>query len=270
MTHPSVRVARVAALAAVALIGACKSDLAAPAPKPIGVLQVDANGDLSTTTTRPLVTFIRAYGLNIGDTRNPGDTCQVLAFNDATGTPQPVAGVSAGEALSFALSGTTTQLVPTDRTVGRVYAPAAEATVAFHPGDSAKVTIPGSAGGFPAATFSVKTAEQIIWADSIRVAPAGSTNDMSVRWNAGDANSAMLLSLRYDTPTSTSVQQVLCLMNDDGEFTIPNKYLTAWQATTTTNRRAVASRVRNSGVALEGAVMYGSTSFRKTIPVATP
>jgi hypothetical protein len=271
MTHPSVRATRGAALAvAAARLGACQSDTGGPTAKPIGVLQVTADGDVSATTTRPTVTFIRALGLNVGNTRNPGDTCEVLSFNETTGTPEPVPGVAAGEAISLDLSGTTTQLVPTDQTIGRVYAPAAAASVTFQPGDSAKITVPGSAGGFPATTFAIKTAEPIIWVDPIAVPTAGSTANIVVKWNAGDVNSAMLLSLRYEIPSSTNVQQVLCLMQDDGEFAIPNNKLSAWEATTTTERRAVATRVRNSGVALEGAVMYGSTSFRKTIPVATP
>lgn len=272
MTHLSVRATRAATLAvAAALLGACQSDLGSPTPKPIGVLQVTADGDISATTTRPTVTFIRAFGLSIGDSRNAGDTCEVLSFNETSGTPEPVPGVAAGEAISFSLSGTTTQLVPTDQTIGRVYAPAALGSVTFTPGDSAKITVPGSAGGFPATTFALRTAEPIIWVDSIRVATAGSTADMTVKWNAGDANSAMLLSLRYDIPTSSNVQQVLCIMKDDGEFAIPGSKLAGWQATTTTERRAVATRVRNSGVALEGgAVMYGSASFRKSVPVAAP
>lgn len=271
MTQLSVRATRVAFLAAAAgLLGACQSDVSNPDPTPIGVLQVTADADISANTTRPTVTFIRAYGLSIGDTRNAGDTCQVLAFTETSGTPDPVPGVAAGEAISFSLSGTTTQLVPTDQVVGRVYAPPVDDVVDFQPGDSAKITIPGASGGFPATTFAVKTAEPIIFVDPIPVNAPGSTTNMLLRWNAGDANSAMLISLRYEIPTSSSVQQVLCIMKDDGEFSIPNGRLTGWQAATTTERRAVATRVRNSGTQLDGAVIYGSASMRKSIPLATP
>lgn len=269
MTHPSVRVFRVPALAFVAAaLGACQSSVDNPPPKPIGVLQIDAEGDVSETEARPMATFIRAYGLNIGDTRNPGDTCEVLAFNENGGTPNAIPGVSAGEAVSLALSGLTTQMLPTDQTFGRVYAPPEE-TVTFQPGDSAKLTVPGAAGGFPATTFSLKTAERIIWAAPIPIVPAGTAETITVRWNPGDINSTMVLSLRYEIPSSTSVQQVLCLMKDDGEFTIPGNRLSGWLATTTTERRALATRVRNSGVGLEGgALMYGSASYRVTVPVA--
>ena len=269
MTQISLRATRAAALAiAAAALGACTSSLDGPALKPIGVLQVDVNGDVAATSTRPTVTFIRAYGLNVGDTRNPGDTCQVLTFSESSATPSPVAGVSAGDALSLALGGTTTQLLPSDQIVGRVYAPAADVTVSFTPGDSATVHIPGLTGGFPALDFSIKTAEPVIFAAPIPVPAASSTSDLTVKWNAGDANSAMLLSLRYQATGQATLNQLLCLMRDDGEFSIPNARLAGWQATTSGDRTAVATRVRNNGINLDGATFFGSTTFRKTIPLA--
>ena len=269
MTLLSVRATRMAALAAsAALLAGCQSDVDGPSARPIGVFQVTVDGDVSPTTTRPTVTFIRALGINIGDTRNPGDVCQVLSLSDNTGTPEPVPGVPAGEAISLELGETTTQLVPTDQTFGRVYAPAGDATVTFTPGDSARITVPGAAGGFPATTFALKTADPVIWVGSIPVTAPGTSGTITVKWNAGDVNSTMVLSLRYETPSSTNVQQVLCLMKDDGEFLIPNNVLAGWTAETSSDRRAVASRVRNSGVGLDGATMYGSSSFRKTVPLA--
>jgi hypothetical protein len=269
MTHLSVRAARAAARAlAAVLLAACESSGDTNKPRPVGYFQVSANGDVSATEAHPAATFVRALGLTVGNTANPGDTCEVLAFSDTPGTPETVPGVSAGEALSMVLSGTTTTLMPHEQAFGRIYLPAEE-SVAFTPGDSAKLTIPGAADGFPATSFSVKTAERIIWDGSIPVVADGTAGTITVRWNAGDVNSTMILSMRYEIPTSSSVQQVLCLMKDDGVFTIPSNRLAGWLATTTTERRVLATRLRNSGVALDGgALLYGSASFRMSVPVA--
>jgi Tfp pilus assembly protein PilW len=252
-----------------AVLAACQSSIDSPDAAPIGVLQIDVNGDATPTRTVPTVTFVRAYGLTLGNTQTPGDQCSVLGLDESPQTPSAVAGVSAGEALSLALSGTTTQLVPTEQSYGRVYAPASQATVTFQPGDSAKVTIPGAQGGFPAATFAIKTAETVIF--SAIPAPANMTTaDLPLAWNAGDDNSAMLISLRYQVPNEASPRQVLCAMEDDGAFTVPEEFLSGWKATTSTNRRVVATRVRNNGVSLSGAKMYGSTTFRKTVTITSP
>lgn len=268
MTQLSTRATRTAALAiAAAAVGACSSSIDGPTAKPIGVLEINVNGDVAPTSTRPTVTFIRAFGLNVGDTRNPGDTCEILIFSESSTPPNPIAGVSAGEAVVLELGGTTTQLLPSEQTIGRVYAPAAAASITFQPGELATVRVPGAAGGFPAVNFSLKTAEPVIFTGPIPVPAPSSTADITVKWNAGDENSAMLLSLRYQPAGDNNLRQVLCLMKDDGEFTIPNGRLAGWQATSATDRRAVATRVRNSGTALEGATFYGSTTFRKTIPL---
>lgn len=269
MSNSVFRAARVVGAAALvaALTGACSDSLEEPSPRPIGVFQVDVNGDAAPTAARPTVTFVRTFGLNVADTRNPGDVCQILTFSDAPAAPATFAGVSAGEALSVQLSGTTTTLVPTEQVYGRLYAPAGDATVTFQPGDSARVTIPGAPGGFPATGFALKTAETVIF-QPIAVPAASSTADLPARWNAGDENSTMLLSLRYNLSTETVTRQVLCLMRDDGSFDVPNDLLAGWQSASTENRRALATRVRNSGTALEGATIFGSTTFRKTVPLA--
>jgi len=269
MTRFVLRATRLTAAALAALVaGACSDGIDPPQPRPIAVFQVDANGDDATPNeTRPSVTVVRAVGLNVADTRNPGDICEVLTFSDQPQPPASFSGVDAGDALSVQLSGTTTSLVPTEEVFGRFYSPPGTAAVAFQPGDSAKVTIPGAAGGFPATTFALKTAEAIVF-QPIAVPPQNNTADLTVRWNAGDVNSAMLLSLRYKLATESVTRQVLCLMRDDGEFDIPEGRLTGWQTASSENRTAVATRVRNSGLNLDGATIFGSTTYRKTVPLA--
>jgi hypothetical protein len=68
MSHTLLRAAPRAALALVAgVLAACQSSVDGPSAEPIGVFQLTVNGDATTISARPTVTFIRAFGVSIGN-----------------------------------------------------------------------------------------------------------------------------------------------------------------------------------------------------------
>ncbi len=66
-----------------------------------------------------------------------------------------------------------------------------------------------------ASTVTVRLAEPIIPED---ITTPLANSDMAVRWNAGDATSAIILTIRYANPANSTYanEQLLCSLRDDG------------------------------------------------------
>lgn len=168
------------------------------------------------------------------------DTCAdgvLMTDNDLRG----VTYLDAGTSVSTTIGGIPTALDRTATIDGIAYYPAGP--VSYSPGDSIVITITGASGGFPAGTIRAKTAEAFAIAD-IDV-PAG-TDAIPLTWSAPqDPNSAMVISLRYETIQNPGIltRNVLCTFVDDGVDSIPFRWHTNWSSAPG-NKAVVVTRLR--------------------------
>jgi hypothetical protein len=138
--------------------------------------------------------------------------------------------------------------------------------IAYTPGDSIVVNIPGATAGFPAAEIHGKTAEPFT-IDPI-VPPTGNQT-IQLHWTpATDENSAMILSLRYAIEGSSTInRQLLCAFTDDGADSIPFRQHQFWSNSTNTQREVVATRLRTSIVSRTDGVLEILSRFQVPTPL---
>jgi hypothetical protein len=112
--------------------------------------------------------------------------------------------------------------------VPRIYTMPSPGEFVYNEGDTARVTLPGAAGGFPGSQISLRLAE------AVRLGPLTRTEvgeDYPISWRRdGDARSGIIISMRYASASSTTEPntQLLCLVRDNGSYTIPGGLLTEW------------------------------------------
>lgn len=207
--------------------------------------------------------FYRALNLSTG-VGNPGD-CQVGGFN--TGTTLPPRTLEAGAALTAMVSGNSAQLNRVATGLNIRYEMAAGLGLAYTPGDTLEVVVPGAAEGFPATSIKVRTAEPF---DIDPMAPPSVDQPLTVYWTPPlQAGSLMTLALRYSTNPGSNVQnaEIYCVFADDGEGTVPAIFATIYASTEPASRSYEFNRVRQSQVFIASRVRARLFSF---YPVPTP
>lgn len=180
--------------------------------------------------------FFSERGFSFSDSRSATNTCFGPLRIGSSGTA-PSKWLDPGQPTNFTLRGTSG--VP-PRTVQLMKGLTGEPDVnvftnatnpILYPGtDSAVITIPGAAGGFPALTVTGATVEDFTVEP---VADSAAIGGLPVRWSpATRPNTAMEISLAYSGSGSTTEMdtQVVCTLTDDGEFLVPRQYLDGWQA----------------------------------------
>ena len=216
--------------------------------------------------TQPTAEFFRGTLTSVPNSAIRSDTCAASAtFQDP---PPPLTGVSdltAGAAISLAFGSRTESLVPGAFQGRTRYALAAGASAAHTPGDSVTVTIPG--GAFPATTMRAKTAEPFTIS---AITPPAAGQNIQLQWTpAVDANSGMIISLRYAAAGSGSTlnREIRCFFDDDGADSVPTRYAQLWGSPTVTVREAVATRIRTRLIPVVGGLAEVISLF--TVPTPT-
>lgn len=228
-------------------------------PERVGFIDARAYDDAGESVLRVNGTFYRAYGLDvlIG---LPG-ACQVLAYDpDGAGGGAPT--VDAGPTLTASIGGANAAVARTTVGTSINYNMAAGASLAYVPGDTLSISIPGEAGGFPAANIKVRTAEPFVM--DLLVAPPSGPTPTVVTWSpATVSGSLMTLSLRYSTVDAvlTPNAQIYCVFHDNGTFTLPDDIRTAWAASDPESRSQFAQRVRESTVVINRSTRVRLFSF---------
>lgn len=258
------------AAAAVFALGACQDSLKPPPTRPIGYLAITVDGDAAPDETTPTATFFRAQGIDLIDSRFPNEQCQVTGFVATPGQTNSFPAVNAGEAVELELASGKVQLVPEDVDAGRLYTLPTGQSVVINPGETATLRVPGDATAFPATTFTLETVTAFAF-DSLPNPTA--TGDAAATWTSnGGTGAAMVISLRYQPSGANAVNsQVICVVADDGAFSIPVEVLGGWRSSSTINRSALATRLRTAVTVLptNDAEIYGLSTFTKSVPVPT-
>jgi len=189
--------------------------------------------------------FFSALSASIPDSRLVQNSCALSAVD--TTAPVSKGDLRAGSAVTL-LSGagsskTTTTLSFSSTSMSYVGA----SGFTYKAGDSATVSVPGDAAGFPASSVTVRLAELIIPSD-ITIPLAN--DPMVVRWNVGDSTSAIILSIKYANPINSSYanEQVLCSLRDDGAEDIAATALGPFLLSPLAKRSVKLTRWRTSAV----------------------
>jgi hypothetical protein len=218
--HLSRIVLPVLALMAVA---ACDSALS-PDDQPIaGAISLRA----SPAGARGVVTggdafFLTGSTLSVPDPQLVPDSCIVQPIDSSVAFNR--GNTNAGNAIGLRIN-TSDGSMPLSTADGR-YAVAAGTRLEYQFGDSVRITVPGQAGGFPAATAFARLAEPVTLAPFV-VPAAGQPG--ALRWSpAGTATSAIVLTMRFRPGVAGQAgRQALCSLRDDGSFDAPARVIDA-------------------------------------------
>lgn len=252
---------------AAAFAVACESSLSVDIPESawgfVEVAAATASG--GGHQTLPEAFFFRGRLGGIPRSDIALDSCNTVGYNP-TGSGGSLTGVTyldAGAQVGFTLGG---QSNPLDRLVdqNRTYYQPAGGALVYTPGDSVVVDIPGTPGGFPAATIRAKTAEAFTMS-SIDI-PEG-TEAIELNWDAAPTpGSAMVVSLPFAGENSATInRQVLCTFRDDGADSIKFAWYQDWAAAG--QRQSFATRLRTYYTSASGSATLGVVS---TYQVPTP
>ncbi len=205
-------------------------------------------GSSGVLTARPTAAFFTGPQFALPDSRVIADRCQTELFAPEVINP---GNLNAGESLELRVGGSVRQLSET--ILGsRLYVLSSPPTFEYSPGDSAQLTVQGAAGGFPGSQIAVRLAEPMR-VNATTGPVAGET--FTLRWQTnGDANSGVLVSLRYGTLNNEGAadRQVLCVVQDDGEFLIGPQLLSEYFASDESLREINVARWRTRTVDVDG------------------
>lgn len=256
-------------LAATAVVVACEGRLTIPGQNATwGFITVAAAkssaGDYGSI---PLGQFFKGNLSSVPNAQVVFDSCVPgLSFADAGEIVTGVTFLDAGSQIGLQIGPKADSLPRVSGTSGTTYQKGAQSPVAYTPGDSIVVTIPGATGGYPASDIRGKTAEP--FTNDPVVAPAG-TETIQFRWTTGhDLNSAMIISMRYARAQDNGVlrQQVLCAFTDDGVDSVPYRNHRAWSDPTNGKREVVWTRLRTSIKAQNDGVLEIISRFQTPTP----
>lgn len=263
-SRANVRLMLVTPLALFALTACSKLTESDVTPNRYGSVSVRArNAAGGRATANATAIFFEAYTAAVPNSAlQQPDQC---VFNGVDTTTVITKGVKrAGTALTLGVSGGTV-ILPYDDLYFR-YANAEASPFSYASGDVAQVTIPGDPAVYPASSISVKLAEPLI-PGAITV-PTGTT-PMVFTWNAtNDTTSAIILSLRYANPATSTYanEQIYCALKDDGTHQISTSSLAAFIASPNDKRSLVMTRWRTRESLVDSrTILHIATSVDTTV-----
>jgi len=187
-------------------------------------------------------TFFTTQPTDLPSSRVTTDQCGTFNFVPESFAP---GNLVAGASLQLQV-GSQTYSMSERAGLPRVYALSSGETFPFVAGDSVRVSIPGAAGGFPPGQIAVRLAEPL---DIAPLVVTTADQDLAFQWTAnGDANSSVIISMRYTTAVTTEVpdSQLLCIVRDNGAYTIPAGTLGIYYASNPASRQINVLRWRTN------------------------
>ncbi len=249
----------------VVVVAACTSVTeATPTRNRYGAVSIRARNTANGRATANATTVIfEAYTTALPNSAlQQSDQCAYVAIDTVTA---PVKGVKkAGAQVGLSIGGASVSL-PYDDLYFR-YANPENAPFSYGAGDVVQATIPGDADVFPSSSISVRLAEPIV--PGVITVPTGGT-PMLFSWNASnDSTAAVILSLRYANPPSSSYanQQIYCALKDDGAHQLPTSALAAFLASPNIRRSLQVTRWRTREALIDArSYLHIATSIDTTL-----
>lgn len=191
-----------------------------------GSMTIRANaGGQGTVTARPTASFFTGPDAALPNSRVTGDQCSIEFFAEETFVP---GNLTPGSTVALDVAGNPFELAEEPGTP-RLYTLGGPGTFSYDAGDTVTVTVPGAAGGFPGSQVRVRLAEPIRVGP--QTPPTDASSNYAITWQAdGDENSGVLLSLRFGSFANDgrADRQLLCVLQDDGAFTVPTSFLSEY------------------------------------------
>jgi hypothetical protein len=243
------------------VLGGCESDLGPFVPREWGLITLDHQMVGGSDYTRPQALFYSSLSSPTLSGRSASDVCGRFQYPSPPSL-QTVDEIPAGDRVTLTVNDAQYSLVPTMIDGRRPYT-LPDPGIAYRPGDSVVVDIPGATDGFPAVTIRGRTAEEF----SIGPVDTELAGSPAVTWTpAGDDSSRMVFSLQYHDELQTGAginTQLFCTFLDDGSGTIPDALLRGWQ-TSTGGRRVQAVRWRTALETEGDAMLYLVSTYTVT------
>jgi hypothetical protein len=235
-------------------------------PSDYAIINVETLKTGSTFAARPTGLFFRAAGIFLASSIVARDSCSVQGYPPDINSPA-LDYLDAGPSIVVKFNRPQTQGTLTPRTQAGVksYVLPEGTSIAFVPGDTVTVEIPGATDGFVPTTAVARTAEA--FTPAALTLPASRQADLPVSWTPG-ANaipgSAMFYSLRYSAP-STSVlnREIGCFFIDDGTAAVPFEVLFDFRDAAV--REVRATRVRITANRVGDTVTHITSTFNSLV-----
>lgn len=260
MRRPSAGLLLASVLGAAAVT--CGDPTGATPTIPLGLVSASIRSAEGSYVVRPEAAFVNATVAPSSDSRSTLDSCLLGAYDPTQRLPEHL---DAGDSLVFTAGLETTILRP-NNSFGVIRYVADPPEQAFVPGTAVSFTIPGAAGGFPAATISSLTPLALTALTPIPGSPS-TTEPTTLAWEpVGDDSSRVEVLLLYAGPGSLDYdQQIVCDWRDDGSGTIRPELLSGWIQSQA--QRAEVTRYRTQRTEIGDAVLYLLATFDTTPPV---
>jgi hypothetical protein len=222
-----------------ALVGAaaCRSGTDLPPYRPIALVTVEVNPNARPSGYSASTTgfFFQERLTEISSSATPPNSCSSPQATTVVSNNAGTRWISPGTTPTLSLIGpgegvprTVPLRLATDLANRQFYVNDSLPTI--YPGsDTATVTIPGAAGGFPALTMRARVVENF---DMQPVSDSGDASGLVLQWTpATQQGTTMQVQLRYKTDPAFDVpnEQVICSVVDDGDFRIPASVLNGWR-----------------------------------------
>lgn len=209
-------------IAAASLLTGCLDSEGFETNNRYGSITIESSGATNGRAQATAVaSFFRGNELTLPTSRITADNCGTFNYTTETFTPGDL---TAGNELQLQVGAASYRMAESPQ-VPRLYVLSGQQSFAYGTGDSLRVSVPGSPGGFPAGQVAVRLAEPV----QLGPVSGGAINeDFPVSWtSSGDENSSVIVSLRYTTSATTTTPnaQVLCIVRDNGGFAVPANLL---------------------------------------------
>lgn len=179
-------------------------------------------GGQGTITARPTASFFTGPDAALPHSRVTSDQCSIEFFAEEAFLP---GNLTPGSSVELDVAGNSFELTE-DPGTPRLYTLGGSGTFTYDVGDTVTVTVPGAAGGFPGSQVQVRLAEPI--RVGAQTPPSAGSGEYALTWQTdGDENSGVLLSMRFGSFANEgrADRQLLCILPDDGAFTVPESFL---------------------------------------------
>lgn len=210
----------------------------------------------------PNAIFYRTGIVALPSTQGSQDICLAEEYVEPSGGVGSVPTLNAGAQIGIDISGNLTQI--TQGATAR-YVLGATPPPGFQPGDTATITIPGNAEGFPEWTLSAKTA------DPFTFDPIPYDDDelvfLPLTWTPPTTGgSRMVVSVRYIR--EDGVWHLFCELDDDGQHEVDIDVMPEWRVADHTLTEASFTRWRITAEAISGSILLAISQFEVPTPAA--
>jgi hypothetical protein len=206
------------------VLAACNVSSDLPNHQRLGFITISQFGAGDTATIDVVGSFFQPSATiqpNIQNTAAVPDTCAVYDYQGPPGaqTPIKVDNLNAGDSIVITTDQATGKLVPVINVAGSVDYRLAGGRLPFTPGSEVTIDVPGDTGGFPAHNVKVGT----FAAPTFSPIERHPDEDLELHWSSGGAQyGAMQMQFLYsNTANTTPNRGMICMLRDDGSYTIP-------------------------------------------------